>query len=353
MKLLRNILGLLSLAVGLALLGECAAHTARSLLAQGVRGDLSFFLLKGAFFAPNKHSVAYQILLGSGALLTLIGVVLTRTWALPFFLLSALCFAVLGGRAVERTVVPKGDQASLVQDGVAGLGGLFAGDYGDPAMVLGLGLFGLMTGLYLTHGLKAAPAPAPMRPARPARATAPAATPSDPDAETPFHAPDPSAGLDRFPGDDPGEAHADTSVDLDLSPDVATSELEGPAPAVPPPSPDAVAPGPDPVDEPDEPDETEPLPPPPPAPPGRALAFTLPALLLGLGSVAVPVAVALPEPLIPAEVLGTALPAGAGAGLAALGLALLARPRGALGIAALSLGALGVAGGAALVGLGA
>lgn len=353
MKLLRNILGILSLVLGLALLGECAAHTARSLLLQGVHQDLSFFLLKGAFFAPNRHGAAYQILLGSGTLLAVLGVVLTRTWALPFFLMSALCFAVLGGTVVERTVDARGPEASLVQDGVSGLAAVFDGDYGDPVMVLGLGVFGLLTGLYLTHGLGARRPLPPARPAsssvRPRPATA-GPLPEAPDGLPP----EPQVGPSGMP---PDEAGADTSVDLDLSPDVATSEIPSPEAALPVPPPEPSLPPEEPSMPPEDSEESPASsgPAPSEASPAsrRALASSVPALLLGLGALAVPVTQLSAPGLFPsATFLGQAWGAGVASGLAGLGLAFLARPKGLVGGLAIGASAASLAGAGALLALG-
>ena len=355
MKLLRNVLGILSLVLGLALLGECAAHTMRSLLVQGVQGDLSFFILKGAFFAPARHGAAYQILLGSGTLLTVLGVVLTRTWALPFFLLSALCFAVLGGTAVERGVLKRGEEASLMQDGVSGLGTLFSGDYGDPVMVLGLGVFGLLTGLYLTHGLGS------RRPqARPAATGRPRPAGLSSLPEAPADVPPEPGGnpLEEPVEPPPEEAGADTSVALDLSPDVATSEVLSPE-APPPEKPPEPAPFPEESsrsseDRADNPVPSDPGPlEAPPASRRRALVFSVPALLLGLGALAVPVTqLSAPELFPSVASLGQAWGAGVASGLAGLGLAFLAKPKGPVGILALGASAAGLAGAGTLLALG-
>lgn len=352
---LRTALGVLSLALGLILLGECAAHTARALFAQGVREDMAYYLLRAAFFAPMQHAPPYPVLLGAGAALGLVGCGLLRQWALPFLVFSSLCFAVFGGMVVGRHVAPRGDEASLVGDGVRGIPAQFSGaDLSDAAMVLGLGVFGLLTGLWMVR-MQAQAAPAARRAGARRAAHSMSAT-SEP-------APGPSGG-----GVSHAEAGMDTSVDLDLSPDLDTAEvgvptpvdlsgpadLPGSAPGTPgegssdaPGQPEAPVPDAPPAERP--PEETRVEPPPLSAP---SIALPLASLALGLGAAAAPATLLLARDALGGALAGQVWAGGMGLGLGALGLAVLARPSSALKWGALCLSLAGLGGGAALVAAG-
>ena len=366
MTLLRQILGVLSVGLGLALLGECAAHTVHALATQGIHRDLAVHVLKDAFFSLGNHSPAYLILFASGAVLSLMGVVLTRSWAMPFYLFSGLCFAVLGGMAVGRIVLKQGEKAAIVQDGISGLATVFSegaavGNW-DSVMVLGLGVFGLMTGLFLTHWKPLA------RPQAAPRREHPAARGPQAFAHTPS----------------PADAAADTSVDLDLSPDVETSEVHAPEeslspldepldePAEPPPasSEESTPPSEGALPEPPLPEEqapsldqppaeepsAEPAAPPEPEeepepPPGIALPAG--GIVLGLASVSASgILFLLSERFQDPVTVGYVWGGGVAAGLSGLGLAVLSRPLKLLGWVAVGASATGLAGAGVLLTMG-
>ena len=353
MAFLRNALGVLSLALGLVLLGECAAHSASALFHAGVRKDMAFYLLRVTFFAPGQHTASYQALLASGVTLSLLGAAMLKAWTLPLFLFSGLCFAVLGGMVAGRVVVPKGGEALLVQDGVSGIGVLFgnaydSGDIGEPGMVLGLGVFGLLTGLFLQRMAERKPA-APARSARPGRdgRTAPSA---------PAGPPEPASFEEAPPAPEEG---VPTPADLDLSPDLETTEVGIPTPAgleEPVPLEEPAASGPAPLEEPEAPasaPEAAPAGSHVPELPMPSRALPLASLLLGLGSLGAPGALYFRGALLPAPVLGQVWAAGIAAALCGAGLSVLSRPMGALGKAALAVCLLGLAGGGALIAFGA
>ena len=162
-KILRQFLGVLSLALGFVLLGECAIHTSRELAAVRPTGGPSALLLREAFFAPGHHGPAYQWLLALGAALLILGTFLTRAWALPFFVFGAACLALFGGMVVERTLDPKGAQVLLLQDGILGIWDVLQAE--DALVVLWMGIAALIPGLFLSHGFgkKAVPKTPPGR----------------------------------------------------------------------------------------------------------------------------------------------------------------------------------------------
>ena len=384
--LLRQLLGILSLVLGLALLGECAAHTVRGLLAQGpgMRHDIAFRLLKAAFFQPGAHGLPYQILLGTGFLLTLLGIALNRAWAVPLFLVGAFCFATVGGMAVERVVLKRGAEAAVFQDGVSGIWRVFAeaqatGRLADPLMILWVGVAAWVAGLFVTQGLAPKPAPAPRRMMSARGPSAPAS----------------AAGMEAL-----SESKADTSVDLDLSPDLETAEVpapldEGGLPQEPSPEPDvplddlaADAPTPsaedgaDPVSEPspesgsdpaplpesgpsagpdpeipsepspssDEPMQEEAVPPEPVAVGRPALGWG--GLVLGLAATTAATGLWAAPRMIPEGALLQVWGGGVAAALAALGLVILSRPLSLPGKIAAGTAVLGLAGCAARLGMG-
>ena len=384
-KILRQVLGVLSLSVGLILLGECAATTAGALLHQHPDGGSSAHLLRWTLFSPGKHGTPYGILLISGMALFLMGVVLTRTWPLPFFVFGTACLALSGGVVVERVVLPKGAGASVVQDGITGIWGVLARE--DALMTLWMGVAAIICGVFVNHFSRGA-GKAPAGPAQgkgkkaktPAGGTLPAPD-SDPLAITPAGA---SEGA---------EARSETSVDLDLSPDLETSEVHVPDPLAgedaPPPFEEAPTPLPmseegaegamNPTGTTEEPSgapapadapyvmeveaPTQAAPPPLPAveaptqaampePEAPKPPVLLPALgiLLGLGSLGsagAPLYLTLEAPTA-----GLAWAGGVAAALAGMGLALMGRPVKALGWTAVGVSVMGLGGAATLLVLG-
>ncbi len=358
MKILRQVLGVLSLTLGLVLLGECAAHTARALLHFHPDGGSSGLLLRAAFFAPQQHGGAYNILLGSGIALLLLGMFLTRAWTLPFFAFGTACLTLFGGMVVERAVGPRGAEASVLQDGVSGIWGIWGRE--DALIMLWMGIAALMAGLFAPLVFQKRPAAATPKGARPSRrSTDVGAEPMDRmehTARTPLPA---------------GEAKAETSVDLDLSPDLETSEVHlqqtdpdplagepGPSPleepssptppsedspyvmeVEPPPAPPIPAPEPEPAPMPPEPEEPE---------PSRVLPAA--GLVLGLASLGACAASGLCA-LAPSAA-GQVWAGGVAAGLGGMGLTLFSRPFKTLGWAAVGINVAGLGGAAALLALG-
>ena len=369
-NLVRQALGALSLAMGLALIGQCAAHTARAVLSEGGGPDLVLHCFKSALFTPFQHSASYQALFAAGAALSLMGIALMRIWAMAFFAFAAACFAAFGGMVAERVVVPRGPEALLLQHGCSGLWTIFTetpeGMGRDPLMILWIGFAALIPGLYLTHLHKAA------RPGGVARGPA---------ARTSARA----EGAPSFPVTpaNPAEAGADTVADLDLSPDLETSEVHAPVeegPDLPPleevsappeehagletpaagtqnaeplpaPPPEESAPDPAPPDGPEEvpaeprqePEEME-------APPGKVLpAF---ALALGLLSTAPAALLLLAPSTVPSGWEAKALLAGVALGLLSLALTVLSGRMGARGWAAAGTAVAGLAGAGTLLAMG-
>jgi len=387
-KILRQVLGLLSLAAGLILLGECAAHTARGLIQFHPQGGSSALLLREAFFAWGHHGTPYLILLAMGAALFLAGVALTRTWALPIFAFALACLTLFGGMVVERAVSPKGAGASVLQDGISGIWSV-AAEREDALVTLWMGLAALLCGIFvnyfLSHGFKKTPAGAPTsgkdKRAKPRTLSMPDAEPM---AQTPLN---------------PSEARVETSVDLDLSPDLETSEVQAPDPLSPeleepmlppqdlpePEAPAAYEGAPEPTPVPlssGSMEEEAPLPPPvadapyvvemeasapvptpvpapePPAPvsmpepeePEPSLVLPAAGTVLGLGSLGAAAASGLC--VLEASTAGLVWAGAASAGFAGMGLALMARPLKGLGWTAVTISAGGLSGAVALLALG-
>ena len=158
--LTRHAAGMACLATGFGLLGACGLLAAR-----GLKQDPALYLLKTAYIRPEANLPMY----GAGVLLSLAGVWLSRAWALPFRLFSALCFASLGAAAVSRWDGREAlDALSLFSAPATS---------GEALMLLWVGGAAWMAGLYAdTWGRRPVPA---VRPAPSAPRTESPAPPAD------------------------------------------------------------------------------------------------------------------------------------------------------------------------------